>query len=413
MLGSRSESSRRAEIAVWCALVVLLLAGMRGLVYRVRLQFGDVTGSFLDDRPTQVVFHALYVVALAVGLGTGRIRIPGRVVVPLVALSTTLIASTAWSIDRGRTLNQSLLFASGTLAVAILSSRLQPIRLLSAVVAACSIAVVASVFARALDWKFSVDRHGRLTGVFYNRNSLGAVAVMLVVASASWWWLERSRPSVRWFGPFLVASGLVVWWRSGSATSMIAAVAGLAAGAWVVGRPRVPSRWRRTYSTVPAVVVLASIVAFAWRDTLAGWIGRDATFTGRTSTWDLLIDTWQRRPLVGFGYFAGWFDPALRVALKDIGYNHWEAHNGYLEVLLGAGLIGVAVLVWFLVAVGRVLNSRLDFVWSPWWVAAVVFALVSNIGETNIGPNRFVWFVLVSAVMSAAGSSPDRSARAD
>jgi len=36
----------------------------------------------------------------------------------------------------------------------------------------------------------------------------------------------------------------------------------------------------------------------------------------------------------------------------------------------------------------------------------VVFALVSNVGETNIAANRLVWFVLVAVLATAGAREP-------
>ncbi|MFM8946683.1 MAG: O-antigen ligase family protein [Actinomycetota bacterium] len=406
MVEWRSESSARVPVAPWVALVVVFLAGMRGLVYRVRLQFGDVTGSFLDDRPTQVVLHVLYAVVLLVGLGAfprvGRARIDGRVLMSLGSLCGVLVLSTAWSIDRGRTLNQSLLFVVGRAAAVLLVSRLSVGQVLGALLAATSSAVVLSVVAAALDWEFSTDRRGRLTGIFYNRNALGLVASLMLLSALLWWWHERGDSRVRVVAPLLAVTAIVVWWRSGSATSMIAVVAAVVAAAWLVMLVRAAGALRRLLAWMPAVLVVIVVAAVVWREWFADLIGRDATFTGRTSTWGLVIDTWARRPIVGFGYFAGWFDPELRRGLREIGYNHWEAHNGYLEVILGAGVLGAVALGWFVVEVGRSLWRSVDREGAPVWLAAFVFALVSNIGETNIGPNRLAWSVLVVASIAAA-----------
>ena len=179
-------------------------------------------------------------------------------------------------------------------------------------------------------------------------------------------------------------------------------VAALSAALWLVMSSRSNDVLRRRLVVIPVTALVLLIVAVVWREAFAELIGRDATFTGRTSTWGLVVDTWIRRPIVGFGYFAGWFDPELRSGLREIGYNHWEAHNGYLEVLLGAGVLGVSVLAWFIVEVARSLWRSADHEWSPFWLAAVVFAAVSNIGETNIGPNRLAWSVLVIALIGSA-----------
>jgi len=149
--------------------------------------------------------------------------------------------------------------------------------------------------------------------------------------------------------------------------------------------------------------------AVAGRAEVSRWIGRDATFTGRTSTWDLVVDSWLERPLAGFGFFAGWFDSGLRAGLRDIGFNHWEAHNGFLEVLLGVGVIGAGALLWFLAVVcGLVWRDR-GRDEAPWFAAVVAFFIVVNIGETAIAANRLAWMLLVAVAVRMASPSPTDS----
>ena len=401
---------RASSTVAWCALVAVFLAGMRGLMYRVRLQFGDVDGSLLDDRATQVMFYALYAVALAVGWRF-RGTLDRRVVAPLAALVGVLAVSTVWSIEWGRTLNQSLQMALATAAVVMLASGLRIERVLWALVTSGAIATGFSVIAAALDWEFSSDRRGRLTGVFYNRNALGLVAAVLALAALLWWWQRRESARVRVAAAVLVVVALVVWSRSGSATAMIAAVSGVLAASWMAAWQRGSSDARRRLGWVAVGVGVFVVVAVLARGVMAEWIGRDATFTGRTSTWGVVVDAWQRRPIGGFGFFAGWFDPDVRAGLARIDFNHWEAHNGYLEVLMGAGVIGALALAWLLVVVVRAVRRRRDHEWAPTWTALAVFALVSNIGETNIAANRLVWFVLV-AVLATVGARDESPAPA-
>ena len=393
---------RRMQRVAWLALVTVFLAGMRGLVYRVRLQFGDVRGSLLDDRPTQVMFYAVYAVALVIGCRASRATLDRSVLMPLSAFLGVLTMSTLWSIEWGRTLNQAIQMSLASAAVVLLASALSEVRVVSALVAATSVVVVASIAAKSFGMEFSSDKHGRLTGILYNRNALGMVACSGVFAVIALWWQKRDLPHIGVLAPVVTVVHLTVWWRSGSATAMIAAVAGLGAAAWIVTREKVNRRVRPWVDVLPVLAVVTGVVSFAVRGTVTSWIGRDATFTGRTSTWGLVVDAWESRPFAGYGFFAGWFDPVLRRGVERIGFNHWEAHNGYLEVVLGVGVVGAIALAWLIVSLGGALWSRRRDPWAPTWWGFAVFALVSNVGETNIAANRLAWFVLVAVVARLA-----------
>ena len=402
------QSASRPQLTMRIALVVVFVIGMRGALYRLRIQFGPVDGSFLDDRATQVAFFVAYAAVAAVAFRAFRAPHGRRMLITLTALSVALVSSSLWSIDTGRTLGQSLQFVAGTAAVFVVVAALDDGESLRALVIAGTGACAISIAAVTLDWGWSTDSRGRMTGIFFNRNALGMVTCLTLFATIVWAWTRRNDRRSTFVAALVCASVLVVWWRTGSATGMFAAVAAVATSAWVVARQRSAGRFRRSISAVPIVAALGVIALVSARGNVMRWIGRDASLTGRTDTWDLIIEAWQRRPVLGYGFFAGWFDPSVRAGVRAIGYNHWEAHNGYLEVLFGAGLIGVAALVWFLATTAREMLGRLHDPRAPWWMGSFVFFLVANVGETNIAANRIVWFVLV-AVVAEMSSHPESS----
>ena len=55
-------------------------------------------------------------------------------------------------------------------------------------------------------------------------------------------------------------------------------------------------------------------------------------------------------PLVGTGYESFWLGPRLKDVWAQTGAGINEAHNGYLEVYLNQGLIGLVLLGGFLIA---------------------------------------------------------------
>src|SRR5262249_20224707 len=81
---------------------------------------------------------------------------------------------------------------------------------------------------------------------------------------------------------------------------------------------------------------------------LAKAVGRDPTLTGRTEIWTIVLGM-HTDPLVGTGYESFWLGPRLKL-LGGIN----EAHNGYIEVYLHLGLIGLFLMVGFLIASYRI-----------------------------------------------------------
>jgi O-antigen ligase len=390
----------------WLVLALLFAMGIRGVVARLRVQFSNVDGSLLDDAATNGIFYVVYGLALAVGFARRRGRFD-RVGRPLVVVHVILVVSTLWSIEWGRTLNQSLQFAAGSVAVALVASSISTRQIVAAVLASTHGVLAMSVVAVAGGWEFSVDRRGYWAGMLFNRNALGLVAAVALLASVGWAWLHRDRPRALVMPSLGVVFAAAMWTKTASATPMIAVIAALGVGGAVVVVRRSGAPRRAMVALGVGSVALIGC-AVAGRAEVSRRIGRDATFTGRTSTWDLVVDSWLERPFAGFGFFAGWFDSDLRAGLRDIGFNHWEAHNGFLEVLLGVGVIGAGALLWFLAVVcGLVWRAR-GRDEAPWFAAVVAFFIVVNIGETAIAANRLAWMLLVAvAVRMASPSSTD------
>ena len=69
-------------------------------------------------------------------------------------------------------------------------------------------------------------------------------------------------------------------------------------------------------------------------------LGRNSTLTGRTEIWKLVLGM-ANNPIFGAGYESFW----LGERLQKLWHYYWfpinEAHNGYIEIYLNLGWIGV------------------------------------------------------------------------
>ena len=72
-------------------------------------------------------------------------------------------------------------------------------------------------------------------------------------------------------------------------------------------------------------------------------IGRDATFTGRAGIWNrITLDT--VNPLIGYGYWNFWGGPGGFSFNLAIDYVIPNAHNGYVDLYLDGGFLGLFIL---------------------------------------------------------------------
>jgi exopolysaccharide production protein ExoQ len=113
---------------------------------------------------------------------------------------------------------------------------------------------------------------------------------------------------------------------------------------------------------IPSIFCLYLILDFGlgMNGSMAGAIGKDPTLTDRTRIWTFLLGM-HTNPLIGTGYQSFWLGPRLKWFWQHSGLGHLnEAHNGYLEVYLDLGLIGILFVVGFLVDTYRAICRKLD-----------------------------------------------------
>jgi O-antigen ligase len=99
---------------------------------------------------------------------------------------------------------------------------------------------------------------------------------------------------------------------------------------------------------------------FQMNGSLAQAVGKDPTLTDRTKIWAFLLGM-HTNPIIGTGYQSFWLGSRLETFWLQSGLGHInEAHNGFLEVYLELGIIGVAIIAVFLLESYRSLCRRLE-----------------------------------------------------
>jgi O-antigen ligase len=396
------------------ATVMALVGATRAPVYRVRLEMGSVPGDPIDDTRIQLIWCGLYAMVIVAAWPAWRVVWErARIVVWSGAAFVGVLAlSTLWSIQGERTIEQAGMLALGMLALILAAASLSAHRFAGAVWVAMSVCVLGSVWAHVRDWNYTVDPKGNFVGWYFNRNALGPVAALAVLTSGLlmwrvvWGWRAGGAGA-------MVAVSAAVWWRTGSLTPLVAVVGSVVsvvfAWGWARGGDKVRRRLRWGGVGIASVVV-AMVLA---RGTINSWFGRSATFSGRTDLWAEVLESWSRRPWGGYGFMAVWFDDDLRVRLLERGRDLYEAHSGFLEVLVGAGVVGALALLWLLwVVLSGVVRAAPSGSWaSQWWVAVVAFVMLMNTGETFISANIAAWLVMVGVGVQARVQVPVRTDR--
>jgi O-antigen ligase len=255
-----------------------------------------------------------------------------------------------------RRLAFALIFLSISAMLLLLPKNLRHFRDLMAVVAvivlaACYMGVLLApqlAIHRAIDF-LEPEHEGSRRGLFPHKNEAGATMVLLIFIG-----LFVMRTQRRLLGGLIVALAAIflLFTQSKNAIGMLPLVFVLS---FIVSRGRSPAMSIVLVLGVVAALNLFSVgtVLFEPVRRLVESIMPDATFAGRTEIWDLALQYIARRPLTGYGYSAFWGTPQV---VYGAGENStWvnaatDAHNAYVNLALGIGLPGLAlVILWVVV----------------------------------------------------------------
>jgi O-antigen ligase len=160
--------------------------------------------------------------------------------------------------------------------------------------------------------------------------------------------------------------------------------------------------------SIPVGIVVYLVLTYGFGIDLnaevAGAVGKDPTLTGRTVIWSAVLST-RTNPLVGAGYETFWLGPRLQQVWRLTGAGINEAHNGYLEVYLNLGIVGVLLIAGFLISSYRSICSRLDRFSSLGSLSLALWTILPfyNVTEAAFkGQLIFVTFLLGAIIVPRA-----------
>jgi exopolysaccharide production protein ExoQ len=160
---------------------------------------------------------------------------------------------------------------------------------------------------------------------------------------------------------------------------------------------------------IPLSFVVYLVLAFGLglQAQLAHAVGRNATLTDRTIIWKILLSL-NTNPIVGTGYESFWLGSRLGYVWRTYDAIN-EAHNGYLEIYLSLGLIGLFLIGGFLVASYRTICRRLE---SASCFGTLSLAMWSMLVFYNVTEAAFrfhlMWFAFLLGAIALPSGAEDR-----
>jgi O-antigen ligase len=258
------------------------------------------------------------------------------------------------------------------------------------------------------------------TGVTTNKNTLGNLAYLLTLGCL--WQIftlvrDREDPNRthRLFAQctlFLFGIDLLITAQSATSVACFVLGAGLML---LTSLPFIRRRPSAIHALVLSMVVIGPLVElFVGRATITEAMGRNATLSGRTEIWDVLLP--MVNGIVGAGFETFWVGPRVaEITTKVGGYAMTnEAHNGYIEVYLNLGCVGLALIGLIMLQGYRMTVStfRRDTALGALLIAYILTALTYNITEAGFRILSLEWFFILLSVVVASQwqASPTASA---
>lgn len=165
------------------------------------------------------------------------------------------------------------------------------------------------------------------------------------------------------------------------------------------------------------VLSIGSVMFVPIHDLIAHLMS-DPSYTGRDVIWQFALDHVARRPWFGFGYESFWGMPDLVAEwnyLESWGYRASDAHNGYLNIAVTTGLVGLAAAMWWIVvqpfadyrrALAHGADRALTVLFLQVWLLALCLGCYESV---FFGGGDALWFL---ALVAMAGLRFQRLAKA-
>ena len=382
------------------------------------VNFEDLTSSvFAAETSTSDLYNQLF--WLCVGLGSticlasrsSALTPYLRAVWLLPALLLLCLLSAVWATHPGISIRRSMLLtiAAYSTFITVLYCRSTE-EFLRAVYLAFFVAMILNLV--TLPLSFSFDSRHLFRGLIGDKNFLGVVAAVGLMLCATW---GRQFTSV--FGRLLNAAHFAGWAGMIALTGAKTAIAlCVVAPALAVAIAFVSSRFRVTLHAclAIAVVTVAALCQFLvygldfTLDDLVGIFVSDVSFTGRDVIWQFILEQFQRHWVLGFGYGSFWGVGLDAENLKsEYTFIHvlTQSHNGYLDVALATGAVGLAMTFGLLFQITALVGKvrRFNPALYQFGLVMLIFTTIHNFTDFNLVRGvSCLWIVLVAVAAGAA-----------
>jgi exopolysaccharide production protein ExoQ len=414
------DKSARSSKALWLPVVYLWIIGSRPVSFWLGVAPSAATDMQMDGSPVDAAFFGiLLILAICVLAYRGR-----RVLsflnanAPILIYFMFCLLSVIWS-DYPGVASKRWIKAIGDIAmILVVVSDEEPVAALRRLFSRTGfilipVSLLYIKYYPALGRQYDPWTGMQMaTGLTSDKNMLGVVTFVLTLGAV--WrvlaliWPNETLPGR---GRHLIAQGTLLilgislLLTSNSATSLVCFLL----GAGLMLTTRLPFMRRKpaaVHALVLSLIVAASLVMLLGGGAgAAAALGRNSNLTGRTEIWSAVVPL-APNSLIGAGFESFWLSPSVHEKLAEVfpGLPLNEAHDGYIEVYLELGLIGLGLIGLILIDGYRraVRAFRRDPVIGGLLLAYILATIVYNVTEAGFRMLDFIWIFFLLAVIDAS-----------
>jgi exopolysaccharide production protein ExoQ len=411
-----SRRRRSVSAATWIPTILLLVLFSRTptgwLVSGQDAGTAYTGGNLLDQLFFAAMIAASLFITLSRGVKWGKLFSINRA---LVVFYAYFLLSIAWSFSPADSLIRVIKdFGCTVIAVSAVLSEKDPVEAVRAIYVRCACILIplsaALVRFSPLGKGYSKDGTVTFGGACQTKNEFGEL-LLISILFLVWDHMEMRIAAgansplrgMTWDRVVLILTGLWLLNLSQSRTSLVALVIALALvvrSGWFDSKS--VSRFALVAALFYPVIALTSQTVLA---PVLAMLGRDATFTGRANIWQHITFS-TVNPLIGAGFWNFWGGPGGKAIEAAMQTGIPNAHDGYLDIYLDGGLIGVFLLVVVLVTCGKRLIRQIPRDrYSRFKYAFLITAIIHNVTESSFARPSGMWFTIVLALINFPGLS--------
>ncbi len=411
LLRIEHKQNPAASPALWVPTFWLMIAGSRPIgawfEHGSQSRGSDAAGSPLD----RLVLNSLILIALFV---LSRRKIDWSRVFKdnlwLILLYVYLGTSVLWSDFLFSSFKRWFKISGAIVMAFVILSELNPLQALESIIRRCAYVLIPlSVVLIKYFPEYGVvyspwDGIRMGAGVTTHKNSLGvlcALSLFFLIWSVLRKWRSgeffKNRSHI-YADALVIGIALFLLFGGGgtySATSIFIFTVGITS-LFVLYRMKNITRYVANH--LKAVMIAGLVIFLLFNSLLLPMVtssfGRNESLSGRAAIWRSVLEVASHNPLLGVGYGGYW---GLAQGAYISNHAVKQSHNGYLDVYLQVGMVGIIALFAFFLEFCSKVRRELYYVfdWGVFGICFLLIVLLYNYTEASFIETSYMWTTMV------------------